>query len=375
MDDDMHLGSVPTKLVPRRSFGRSGAQISSLCLGGSSVLGANSRALLDEALRFGVDCWEASPFCGRVFGEYFQAHPDARERVYLTAKARAPDVAILQQDLESALASNETSVIDFFAIHGVEDAAVLTNEVRRWSERAKKEGKIRAFGFCTHKKMASCLSRAAELDWIDGVQTFYNYRLRSDEGMQAALRRCHNNGIGIFTVKSMGLCVENETKLHDLPITREGLTVLLANQGLSFEQAKLRAIWQSPEVTSICSLMPSSSILKANVVAALDERPLDPRVFEALTTYAAGTGRYFCSRCGNCDGATREGIPIFNVMECLMYARSYGARELANLIFGHIPAELRKALGEVDYFRAEADCPQAMPIAQLMREATQELGR
>ncbi|MGE5789060.1 MAG: hypothetical protein ACM3ZE_31005 [Myxococcales bacterium] len=373
MDKDNSFHENTVGAIPRRPFGRTGIEISKLCLGGSSVVGPNCQLLLDEALRYGIDCWEFNPFCGRAFGDYFVGHPNVRERVFLTAKARSPAPAILQQDLEKALADNETRQIDFYAIHGVEDASVLTNEVRAWAERAKAEGRIRFFGFCTHKKMDSCLSQAAGLGWIDGIQTFYNYRMQSIEGMGEALRRCHECGIGILAVKSMGLCVENETELWDLSLTKDRLEALLVGHALTFEQAKLKAIWQNAHVTSVCSLMPSVPILRSNALAAMDERALDPDVVQLLATYAQGTGQYFCRRCGVCDAATRQRIPIFNVMESLMYARAYGAHELAAKLFSQIPAELRNQMCESDYETAEAHCPQQMPIGRLMREAYREL--
>lgn len=373
MDNDRDLDQATAIVVPKRPFGGTGALVSKLCLGGSSVVGTNSQVLLDEALRCGIDCWEFNPFCGRKFGAYFEQHPGVRERVFLTAKARAATPAILQHDLDAALADNETGYIDFFAIHGIEDPAVLTDDVRAWAERAKGEGKIRFFGFCTHKRMDSCLSRASALDWIDGVQTFYNYRLLSTQSMQDALRRCHEQGIGIFAVKSMGLCVENEGKLKGGALSRDRLNALLVSRGGSFEQAKLRAVWQSPAVTSVCSLMPSQEILRANAVAAADEHPLDPAVVDALAEYAEATGEYFCRRCGNCDSATPNRIPIFNAMESLMYARSYRARDLATKIFAQIPASLRSQMSQSDYSEAERLCPQKMPIGRLMREAFEEL--
>jgi predicted aldo/keto reductase-like oxidoreductase len=331
----------------------------------------DSRPLLDEALRHGIDNWEFSIFTGRAFGDYFKTHPGTRDRVFLSAKARSSNVAIMQEDLDKALAANQTSFINFFAIHGVDDIGVLTDDVRRWAEKTKQEGKIHFFGFCTHKRVDTCLDRAADLGWIDGIQVFYNYRMCALCGTEAALRKCHASGIGILTVKSMGLCVKREAELQGLAEDR--LQPMLAGHGLSFAQAKLKCIWQNPHVTSVCSLMPTIEIMRANAKAAMDEHPLPSDVMQGLATYANASGRYFCRRCGNCDTATPDRIPIFNVMESLMYARGYGAMDLAKKIFTQIPAELRAKLTSADFSEAERRCPQRMLISQLMKEAHQEL--
>jgi hypothetical protein len=354
-------------------FGSTGVRISKLCLGGFSVVGTDSQSLLDESLRYGIDCWEHTSFTGRVFGDYFKTHPGVRERVFLSGKTKSTVPTIMQEDLDKALAENETSNIDFFAIHGVDEVEVLTDDVRKWAERAKRDGKIRYFGFCTHKKVDSCLDQAAELGWIDGIQAFYNYRMRALGCLEAALRKCYEKGIGIFTIKSMGLCVQQEAELDGIPLPKDKLLTLLADHGLSFEQAKLKAIWQNPHVTSVCSLMPSVAIIQANALSAIDERVVDSEVMMSLDDYAGGTGKYYCRRCGACESATPDGIPVFDIMEMLMYARGYGAKDMAMKNFAKIPTDIRSEMMNSDYSKAESVCPQAMPIARLMREAYLEL--
>jgi uncharacterized protein len=371
----------PNLVVPKRPFGKTGVSVAKLCLGGASVVGTDSRLLLEGALRYDIDCWEFTAFTGRAFGDYFKAHPGVRERVFLTGKTKSTVPSVMQEHLDRALVDNSTSVIDWFAVHGVDDVAVLTDDVRRWAEQAKQAGKIRFFGFCTHKRAEGCLERVAgrgerrDLDWIDGIQAFHNYRTQAIESTEVALRKCHAQGIAIFAVKSMGLCAEDEATIQGLPLARNALSASLVARGLSFEQAKLKLIWQSPCLTSVCSLMPSAEILRANAAAAIDERPLDGEVTRLLTEYAHATGPHFCRRCASCEAAT-QGLPVPEVMEMLMYARSYGATNLKAMAvqsFARIPAAIRARLSGGDFAKAEAQCPQRMPIARLMKEACLEL--
>ncbi len=184
-------------ILPKRAFGNTGVKISKLCLGGGSFGTSDSRAFLDEVLRLGVDCWEIVSFSGKVYSEYFKKNPGIREKVFLSGKVYSTDPIVMQEQLNKVLKENGTSFIDFLAIHPVDDIKVLDNDVRKWVE---KEKKIRFFGFCTHKNMDECLSNGAELGWIDGIQTVYNYRLQSVKSMEDALQKCHEKGIGIFTV-------------------------------------------------------------------------------------------------------------------------------------------------------------------------------
>jgi len=364
-------------VVPKRPFGNTGVMISKLCLGGGSFPVADSQALLDEALKYGVDCWEIVSFLSQnVYRDYFKTYPGIREKIFLTAKVYSTDPVVMQGQLENALIQNGTSYIDFLAIHPVDNIAVLTDDVRTWVEKVKKNKMIRFFGFCTHKNMDACLSGAAELGWIDGIQTFYNYRMQGIRSMEEAMQKCQEKGIGIFNVKSMGLTVQKKDDLQRLLLNKERLNALLAANGISFEQAKLKAIWENNSLTSVCSLMPNPGILRSNASAAMDERPLDPEIKKLLIDYSEITGQYFCRRCGLCDTTNADKIPIFNIMEMLMYCRGYSEREknMMAKMFEQIPIEIRNRITASDYSDAEKICPQKMPIARLMKEAFVEFG-
>jgi len=362
-------------VVPKRAFGNTGMKISKLCLGGGSFAGTDNQALLDEALKYGVDCWEVVSFTGKTYGDYFKRHPEIREKVFLSGKVYSTDPDLMQKQLDNLLDENGTSIIDFLAVWVLDNTAVLTDKIRKWAENAKKQKKIKFFGFCTHRDMAKCLRDGAELGWIDGIQTVYNYRLQGINDMQDALQRCHEKGIGIFTIKSMGLTVRSKDELQRLPINEERMNSLLAVHDISFEQAKLKAIWQNPDLTSVCSLMPNSTILKANISAAMDDRPLNEEIKKLLADYSNSTGQYFCRRCGLCDTANADSIPIFDIMELLMYLRGYGMKDMAAKKFAQIPIEIRGKIHSSDYSGAEKICPQKMPIAQLMKEACMEFSK
>lgn len=358
--------------VPKRVFGHTGVKISELCLGGGSFGSTDSQVLLDEALRIGVDCWEIVSFTGKVYSEYFEKNPGIREKVFLSGKVYSTDPIVMDEQLNKVLIENGISFIDFLAIHPIDDIQVLNKEVRKWVEKVKKEKKIQFFGFCTHKNMDTCLSSASELGWIDGIQTFYNYRMQSVKSMEDALQKCQEKGIGIFAVKSMGFCVQKINGLQNFPLM-EKLNSLLAINNVSFEQVKLKKIWQNPILTSVCSLMPDFAILQSNASAAMDEHPLNPEIVKLLEDYANITGKYFCRRCNACETTNVDKIPIFDIMEMLMYSRGYGVRDLVAKRFAQIPSEIRSKIVNSNYSSAEKVCPQTMPIAQLMKEAYFEL--
>jgi predicted aldo/keto reductase-like oxidoreductase len=362
----------PDATVPRRLFGNTGVTISKLCLGGGSFGSTDRHALLGEALKLGVDCWEIVSFTGNVYGDYFKKNPGIRENVFLSGKVYSTDPTVMQAQLNQILKENETSFIDFLAVHPVDEIKVLDKDVRKWVEHVKKKKKIRFFGFCTHKKMEACLGAAAKLGWIDGVQTFYNHRMRRVKSMEDALQKCHDAGMGIFAVKSMGFCVQKTSELLKHPL-REKLNAWLAGRDVSFEQVKLKAIWQNPVLTSVCSLMPDPAVLQANVAASMDEQPLNSEISNLLVAYANSTGHYFCRRCGACETENADQVPISAIMELLMYSRRYGKRAWAAGRLAQIPRDIRNKMAHCNFANAEKRCPQKMPITQLIKEADLEL--
>ena len=73
-------------VVPKRLFGNTGLKVSKLCLGGGSFSATDSQALIDKALKHGVDLWEIVSFTGKIYGDYFRKHPGIREKVFLSGK-------------------------------------------------------------------------------------------------------------------------------------------------------------------------------------------------------------------------------------------------------------------------------------------------
>jgi hypothetical protein len=56
-----------------------------------------------------------------------------------------------------------------------------------------------------------------------------------------------------------------------------------------------------------------------------------------------------------------------------MYYNSYNEKKMAMESFAEIPAYVRRRLPGLDYTSAEKQCPQGIPIGELINEAFQKL--
>jgi hypothetical protein len=187
--------------------------------------------------------------------------------------------------------------------------------------------------------------------------------------MKRAVEACIKAGIGLTAMKTQGggsVKTDTDTELQ--------MAGRFLQKGFTDAQAKLMAVWQNPNIASICSQMPNMSILMANVAAALNRTELSARDTELLQRYARETRSNYCTGCtAICESAVAENIPIGDVMRYLMYSRSYGDRDTAVAKYKKLSAKTRQKMATADYSVAEKNCPQRIAISRLMHEAADEL--
>ena len=360
--------------LPMRPLGKTGVKVSSLALGGIFDIASN-QLQLKQALDWGVTYWDtASGYNGGKsetgIGMYFEKNPQARKSVFLVTKASgAHSVDDMSQSLEQSLERMKTDYVDAFFLHGISSTDVLTPEVKAWAEKMKAAKKIRFLGFSTHSNMEQCLTEAARLGWIDVVMLTYNYRVLNTDAMKAAVDAAAKAGIGLTAMKTQGKRQQSEaTESH------AELLAHFIGRGFTHEQACLKVVWEDQRIAAICSQMPNLSILSSNVAAALDKTSLTAADKAALEQHAQVTGSSYCAGCTNlCEAALAGHAPGGDVMRSLMYYHGYGDRNLARSVFTGLPEATRRRLGEMDYSAAEQVCPRRLPIAALIKEATELL--
>ena len=131
----------------------------------------------------------------------------------------------------------------------------------------KKAGKIKFFGFSTHTNMEDNLLGAAKLGWVDAVMFAYNFRVMNTPKMQEAINAAAQAGIGLVAMKSQA----GRPGKHEVGgAAKQEMVQRFLQRGFTDKQAKLKIIWETPDIASLCSQMPNLTILSANVAAARD---------------------------------------------------------------------------------------------------------
>jgi len=356
--------------MPTRPFGQTGVQVPILSFGGSLNL---PLLMLRQAIKWGVTYWDtAHSYLGgnseKLIGKYLTKFPQDRRQIFLVTKSHAWTLDGMSDELKLSLQRLNTEYVDLFFVHSVSSIAELDEATRTWAEKKKAEGKIRLFGFSTHSNMEACMLGAAKLGWIDAIMMSYNFRLMHRDMMKQAVAACAEAGIGLTAMKTQG-----GGSLKTGTRTEGEMAERLLRRGFTDAQAKLKMVWENPNIASICSEMPNMSILTANVAAAQNRTQLTKSDRRRMQRYAQETRSDYCLGCTRiCEAALDSRAPIGDIMRHLMYWRSYGDHHRAQGFFDQLPQERRIEIAALDYQAAERLCPQQMAIGQLVQEALKE---
>jgi len=365
---------IAAAYVPRRKLGKTGVEVSCLSLGTMFNL-VESQIVLEKSLQWGLNYWDtANSYAGGNselgIGKFLANHPERRKELFIVSKAsgaRRPED--IEKRLQTSLERMNTEYIDlYYGVHALSSPRQLTDKLKKWAESAKKRKLIRFFGFSTHQNMANCLAGAAKLGWIDAAMTSYNFRLMQNPEMQAAIDACHKAGVGLIAMK---------TQAHGQELRGEQTQKLAEHflqRGFTPGQAKIKIVLQDERISSACVGMESVAFVTSNVAAVLDRTELTSQDKEVFDKFAKGTCSGYCAGCSEiCSSVLPAVACVSDVMRYLMYYNSYGQQARARELFATIPADTRARLAQADYSRAEALCPQRLPIQKLMSEATRKL--
>jgi predicted aldo/keto reductase-like oxidoreductase len=361
-------------VVPTRPFGKTGVDVSILSLGG--VLRPSDQLIFRQAFKLGVTYWDTADSYGwgkneKAIGKYFGKFPDDRAKVFLVTKAASSDPYKLTEKLNTSLQRMNTPYVDMYFIHYVSDVKKeLTKEVSAWAEKAKAQGKIRFFGFSAHKNMENSMLAASKLGWIDGIMMSYNYRLMPIRKMEQAVDACVKAGIGLTAMKTQAAFSANfYAAVGSETDSALKMTKNFMQKGYTAEQAKLKVVWDNPHIASICSAMPTMTILQANAAAASNNVDLSENDKLRLKQYAQQTAPGYCAGCADiCESTVDLDVPISDIMRFSMYHHGYGDRAEALKRFNALPTRIRANILKANYHNAEAVCPQKMQIGKVLRK-------
>ncbi len=361
--------------VPRRVLGKTGLSVPLLSLGAMYNV-VDNQIGLRKTIAHKANYWDtAHSYSGGNselgIGKFFKRYPERREQVIIATKASgASDSKQRDDKLNTSLERMNTDYIDiYYGVHAMSSPDDLNDELKEWSLKAKKSGKIKHFGFTTHRNMTECLNAAAECDWIDVIMTSFNFKLMQDEKFMAAVDKCHKAGIGLVAMKVMTRGQDFESD-EDKKMSKK-----FVEKGLTAAQAKIKIVCEDQRIASACVGMDTMSKLNDNINAVLDDRKLAAADRETMTRFASENCSNYCIGCSKCAEASQ--MPYTpELMRYVMYYNNYSGSEdkaMAKALYYQIPSSYRSRITDFDYNKAESVCPQGIKISSVVSQAAAKL--
>ena len=220
--------------VPTRKLGRTGADVSMICLGGWHIGSVKQdaeairimHAAIAEGLTFFDNAWDyhnghAEEVMGKALKE-----DNKRKQVFLMTKNCERDYAGSMQNLEDSLRRLQTDHLDLWQFHEMvydnDPDWIFEKGAVRAALEARKAGKVRFIGFTGHKDPRIHLKALAkEFTW-DTAQMPINVLDASYRSFQKeVVPVCLKKNVGVIGMKGLAGGAVQGTLIEDAGLTAE----------------------------------------------------------------------------------------------------------------------------------------------------------
>jgi predicted aldo/keto reductase-like oxidoreductase len=286
----------PGQGLPTRALGRTGANVSILCLGGWHIGDVKDQneavrimhAAVDEGINFFDNCWDYHDGGSEeVMGKALAADAGKwRKRVFLMTKVCSREAREVRSQIEDSLRRLKTDVIDLMQMHEInwDNDPEWVVEKGGLAEllKCQKEGKVRFVGFTGHKSPHIHLKMMPVHKW-DTAQMPINvcdhfYRSFAQQVIPAAEKQ----GTAVIGMKSLG---GGARAAGGGKMVKDGVATV--------EECIRFAL--SQKISSLVSGIDSMDVLRQNVKIAREFRPLAGEELDRVLAKVrphAGDGRH-----------------------------------------------------------------------------------
>ena len=205
--------------LPKRPLGRTGDEVSLLCLGGWHIGAAAAQdeaaaikimhAAIDEGLTFFDNAWDYHDGGSEIVMGKALAESSRRDKVYLMTKGCDRDYAGAMRCIDDSLRRLKTDYLDLWQFHEIvydnDPDWVFDQGGIRAAVEAKQAGKIRHIGFTGHRDPRihkSMLDKPFDWETVQMPINMMDAQFRSFR--QEIVPVCLERGAGVIGMKSLG---------------------------------------------------------------------------------------------------------------------------------------------------------------------------
>jgi predicted aldo/keto reductase-like oxidoreductase len=358
-------------VLPLRQLGRSGRQVTMLCMGG--MMSALSPDYIDIAWSMGIryfdtaDCYMKGQ-SEKIFAQWLAKYPERRKEIFLVSKDhphKGPEQ--LLDMIDRRLAACGTTYLDAFYIHGLgtneygQDSVnwPKSDAYKKTAEALKSSGKVKMVGFSCHDgRLTDYVNSAAQGGFLDIIMLAFNPFYPKGGPLDKALDAAHAAGIGLVAMKTM-----RSTK--DVPKRLPELDKL----GLTTHQAVLQSAWSDPRISVVCNMIDNVDQMTSSSAAARSYKaPISFAHVELLRETILAGRRTMCTGCPACEEASKQTNFAFqDIARFVTYYEQDGNTE-AREYYQALAAELRDT-SKVDLAALRDGCHFKTDYPEIIRRA------
>ena len=201
-----------SKMLPKRTLGKTGRELSVVGLGGVVLDGmpqSEANRLVSEVIDMGLNYFDVAPSYGNAEIVMGNALKGKRDRIFLACKTLERDRAGAEKELNNSLKRLHTDHLDLYQFHALgslDDVEKIfgPNGAAETFVKARQEGKIRHIGFSAHSVKAALA--ALDRFHFDTVLFPINFVLFFEENFgPQVIQKAQERGTAVLAIKSLAL--------------------------------------------------------------------------------------------------------------------------------------------------------------------------
>jgi predicted aldo/keto reductase-like oxidoreductase len=352
--------------LPFKTLGKTGLKVAPVGFGCGFT---PDPSVIARAIDMGVNLFDTANDYSNGNSERLLAEglKGRRDKAIVISKTPARNKAQAAADLDASLKNLQTDHLDVWLLHAKSTPQEVSDELLEHGETAKKQGKIRFYGFSTHD--INQMADHAIQSKLDVIVFSYNFTMGTTK--DAAIQRAHEAGIGLAAIKVMAATGGAPTFGRGGFGGARGGAAPVRPQRLQNPLPALKWVVRNPGVAAALPGIGDNDMLEMNFKAMTEKfTPEDERV---LVARSEEVRPYYCRMCFQCTGQCPKGVPVADELRILAYADFYNDFLRARTHFEKLPPETQ-AIRCSDCAVCAVRCPNGVRVAERLIRAQEMLG-
>jgi predicted aldo/keto reductase-like oxidoreductase len=354
-----------SEAIPFKTLGKTGLKVAPVGFGCGFT---PDPSVIARAIDMGVNLFDTANDYANGNSERLLAEglKGRRDKAIVISKTPAKSKSQAAADLESSLKNLQTDHVDVWLLHAKATPAEVSDELLEHGETAKKQGKIRFFGFSTHdiNQMADHAIKSK----LDVIVFTYNFTMEATK--DAAIQKAYEAGIGLAAIKVMA-ATGGAPPFSGRGGFGRGGGVPARPPRIQNPLPALKWVVRNPAVAAALPGIGNADMLDMNFKAMTEKfTPEDQKVLVARNEEVRP---YYCRMCFQCTGQCPKGVPVPDELRILAYADFYNDFLRAQTHFQGLPEEVQ-AIRCSDCSVCAVKCPNGVRVAERLIRAQAMLG-